>query len=937
MKPCRNPVSRGVARPSVAMAGIAAAMLLSMSLQAEDKYWTGATSAEWRPSASIYNWTNSAGTACGFVNGDSVHFDGVPERRMIELPDRVAPSNIVFDIENDMFITNYVGMYITKAIRFEKRGSGKLSFLSFNNDKNTGRPSTSYFNDSTNEVHVYGGILETHGANGQKQLGDASKGYKVFVHSGGTLNVVERNALGDANTRSEFTIYTNGVLSFAHTTDFNINFIGNLHLNGGTLVQPARAHSSGFLMVKDVFSFAGPEPYVFTTNQTGLASTNNRDYQYRLRLGTNTEFRVANITGDDAADVTFENPIVETISSGGCGFRKTGPGKMVLSTLKSFIDEPKDSEVRWPRGAITVEEGELELAAPLQIAPFGIMDEVPGPITVESNATLTVTGKMFIDIDATDLRADAVPRPLKVKEGGRIVFKNQAEAKHYAFGDIDVPDFSTLDFSGLSGTGSYGVLSLLGKVTMRGTNVWKLSQNTFPVAMANGDSNNWTRILLGNNNNPTEFCVHDITGDDGIDFLAGCMLFNQRDMVHTLWIPGGFVKTGAGTMVLENRNNMFEGNIEVKEGTLVLGYPDGHNVQVTPDKTYMGRLDADGRTITVSGTGTLLAPNRNTFFHPLWAAITNSPEFSEAKGKMWSYSHLIAKDGGHIRFTQHQFLDKIEFSGGSLSGHGNNGGYGIFTVYRLFKVSGTSPFFDGGDVVESDDNGNGHPDTNAILVNGEPQTEFNIADVTGDERDDATFYRPLAICYLYKNGILKDTCGYWPFGFRKTGVGTMRLAARRTPKGRTATASGDSVWPLNGTISVEAGELKVDCDQSSLTGLVVSAGAYLSGTGTVNNVTLEDGAGLRVAAEGIVPLKVNGTFTFGATGRIELANPNSIERRNVKVTLATFNGPVVGAANLANWTVSFNGTDYPADTWRCEVYGNKLIVGFQHGLMLKLR
>ncbi len=927
MNPCRNPVSKGVARSLAATACIAAAMLLAMPLQAEDKYWTGAIDANWFR-YSTKNWTNSVGTAVNFNQGDSVYFDGVSTRRDVEIGEDVQPSNIVFDIENDMSVTNRGGQ-ITSAVRFEKRGSGTLTLLA----KYSGQ-----INTSTNEVHVYGGTLKTvGGANAHGMLGYPTLGFKVFIHDGGTLNVRDRNTIGDGNSKTEFTVYTNGVFSFETDPDpdiININMFGSLHLNGGTLILPQKSHSSGTLRVKDVFSFNGPTPYLFSTNQTGFYSGSHR---HCFQIYTNTEIRVADITGDDGADVTFENHLVERKGTGyRCGFRKTGPGKLVLAADKSRMPA-NDSEVMWPTGPITVEEGVLDYAAPQQ---FAIADS--DAITVKSNSTLVVTGKMFADLDNNGLSTNIFPRPLIVEEGGTVLFRDLAAARHHAFGDLSITDFSKFDVTGLAGDVSCGVLSLLGKVTLGGTNAWNLSCDTFPAAMANSGynytSNDWTKILMRRAETPTEFCVPDVTGDTNIDFIVGCVLSNQRDMKGRYWAPSRFIKTGAGTMLLANSYNDFKGGLEVKEGMVILGLPTGHNADTSgnPAHSYMGDLSADtGYPIVVSGTGTLWVPNRNMFSIVGRTAITNNP----ATSAKWQYSHLIIRDGGHLRITQHEYFDRLEFSnGGRLSGYGQNTGWGIFSIVREIKVSGNAPFSDGGDADEPANKLN-WMETNAILVNGYPETVFDVADTTGDSRDDATFYRPLAITYAYKAARIANppTCGEWKFGFRKTGTGTMRLVARQTPQGRTATSSGNNVWPLNGTITVAEGELKVDCDHSALENVAVSAGAYVSGTGKVNSVTLADGAGLRAVANAAVPLTVNGTFTFGATGRIELSNPGSIDRRDVKVVLAKFNGPVAGAENLANWTVSFNGTDYPADTWRCEVCGDKLIVGFQRGLMLKLR
>ena len=94
--------------------------------------------------------------------------------------------------------------------------------------------------------------------------------------------------------------------------------------------------------------------------------------------------------------------------------------------------------------------------------------------------------------------------------------------------------------------------------------------------------------------------------------------------------------------------------------------------------------------------------------------------------------------------------------------------------------------------------------------------------------------------------------------------------------------------------------------------LTVAAGGFLGGTGMVNRVTLEPGAGLAALAGQTEPLHVRKALALPATGVVEISNPDGLDRNSLRtisvLTAATDgDGLLTGTENLANWTVSFNG------------------------------
>ena len=912
---------------------------------AETLIWTGSDDAsngnKWF-SYSTKNWKNESGAQVQWADGNDARFDDASTHRDVVIGSNVGPKTTTFDVNTDMTLTSSGGSITYQNTLLAKYGLGTVWF------KNSA-------NVSQNRVEVWGGTLRASSPNSTRSLGNGDSGnsYDIVVHDGGKVWVDERNALGPSAVTSvngvHVTVYTNGIFSLHNgiQNNQNIQNIATLDLLGGTLELPdgyqgedwtnpwldgkgnrIGNHSSGFLRVWDRVTFGlnpSKTPYVLDMIGEGAVPM----AQNRWQVGTNTEFRVEDITGDDAADVTFNNPLIAIKTwddAVPCGFRKTGAGKMVLNHAPI-----QDTEVERPTGAIRVEEGTLEYASPLSFASF-----VEAPIYVGTNATLIVTNKFLVDADTTDknafgvLKAGNVPRPVIV-DHGTLTLAGTASA--HVFGDLTL-DGAALDFSGVTGHANGFALGFYGKVSLLGTGtlVWD-DATLFPGVSSTGCRYAMLGMTTDEGVNTTVFDVPDRTGDDEVDFRLLAKLRDQRDRVITTWYKSGFQKTGAGLMTIEVSGHQFTGDVEVREGTLAAGPLTTYSAN---GATFLGYFREEGRKVVASGTGTIWVPCRNSMLADYAVQpITNAP--TNAK---YPYTDFRADGGGAIKITEHQHFHKLTFSnGGKLVGYGGNGGHGIFTLFNKFTVSGNvasaaEAFSDGGDdpVVTAKNS-----DVTAILLNGEPEVEFEIADTTGDAAPDATFYRALAIGYVYKSAVTANppTCGEHKFGFRKTGAGTMRLATIQKPYGPTQTSTGSNVWPLNGTLTVAAGELKVDCDQGDSELVDVAAGAYLSGTGTVNNVVLAAGAGLKVPAQQEKPLTVKGEFTLGANPVVDINLPAGATVEDVKAKILTVEGIITGAENLKNATVRVNGE--PTDNIRLAFSGNTLKCGFAKGFMLMVR
>ena len=397
-----------------------------------------------------------------------------------------------------------------------------------------------------------------------------------------------------------------------------------------------------------------------------------------------------------------------------------------------------------------------------------------------------------------------------------------------------------------------------------------------------------------------------------VDCTNGFRLVDAyTNTVSTAYVPSGLVKTGSGTMMLTNKLNSFTGNVEVRDGTLQAGFDLDINLNREAGETwYLGNMTTTAcqREIRVSTNGTLFIPNRNIFGGISSSTITNDQS---------RYNFTVVLDGGTLKFAESQGvpLPRVTFrNGGRIAEYNGMSGAGALQVMDTFRVDGEEPFvwpwIVGGNVAKK-----------GLLVNGYPETKFDIADVTGDGEVDADIGRPLL---RWDREALKA----FRISFRKTGAGTLRLS-------QPSFAASNQDYLINGEAKVEEGTLQVDGDLACASGIVVRAGAYVSGTGKVANVVLNESAGLRGRVAQTVGLDVTNVVTLAANGKIRLDGLGARHEREIDVPLMTAAKGIAGAANLASYAIEVDGR--PARFMCAYVSGNTVRVRGIRGTMVILR
>ena len=408
-----------------------------------------------------------------------------------------------------------------------------------------------------------------------------------------------------------------------------------------------------------------------------------------------------------------------------------------------------------------------------------------------------------------------------------------------------------------------GIMRLGGKLTLKGETPYVFDS---PVGATYG--------YINLNASPlTEINVADITGDPAPD-ASFLLPFKDFASSNSPTYAAGFVKTGAGTLYLTNATSTFSGDIEVREGALVADMAGGGALgNVSPD-----------RRILVSTNCTLQLRQRNTMGG---AAATNSLRAEVI------VDHGVLQLGGVGVVKGVNTVGSLTLRDGTLN-YTNmyNESYGFLKVARVFRLQGTAPYIFEGSTLSGC----------FMLLNAYPLTTFEVDDITADAEPDTTFHFP------FKNHPSSTAA----CGLIKSGSGTMRVTAASTYIGATL---------------ISNGVLRVDGSLAASSGVTVSDGGWLGGTGTVSSVVLEAGAGFVVNDAQPNTLKMTGTLTVQGGGKVRILNPENLPGSKIHSVFATVAGGVSASDNLRAWTVEVDGVA-PSVNYRVRVFGTQLVAGY---------
>ena len=446
-----------------------------------------------------------------------------------------------------------------------------------------------------------------------------------------------------------------------------------------------------------------------------------------LNANPYTEFRVADITQNADADVTFRFPFKHVSSLSAGGMIKTGPGAMVLANAGStFV------------GNIEVREGSL-VASALKSDTNNAQTvlgntRLSRSIYVGTNATLTFAERNTLGTAEGDTPAVAI-----IVDHGTLAISNSG---HTTFGAL------TLDSAAFTYKGGFdatrGVVRLGGRLVLKGSTPYTFG---LPTEGSYG--------FINLNASPlTEINVADITGDSAVD-ASFVIPFRDFASSNAPTYAAGFVKTGLGTLYLTNAvNNVstFSGDIEVREGVLVADTVGG---------STLGNANVDRR-ILVSTNCTLQLRQRNT---QGGASATNGLRAEIVV----DHGTLLLGDVDVVKGVN--TVGSLTLIDGTLN-YTNmlNDAYGFLKVSRVFRLQGSVPYaFDA--AAQSGC---------YMILNAYPFTTFEVDDITRNDKPDATFGFP------FKNFPSSAAA----CGMIKCGEGTMRLTAVSSYIGATLISNG---------------------------------------------------------------------------------------------------------------------------------------------------
>lgn len=539
-------------------------LFVSANLLAADLEFVGTESATWDHTTA--NWTNATGAAVAFSDGDNVTIGRAFTGSSLTLGDWLKPSDVVFDNAQDITLGKTGnGAFAGTTKSLTKRGSGTLRLKSM-------------WNYNACDWHVYGGTLaaadEWVGDN--NTFGDTSQNVTIHVHDGATLEEPSNKTLGyDGDTAEaenhavNVTVYAGGLFRPGRTGQYEYPFatVKDLAFDGGAFDFTKQGYwGKGLLKVTRKLAFDGSTPYVLN-RPSGNAG------KIAFAASRATEICVADITGDESADLTISTENIGRITeSAVVGLTKTGAGTL-LWNAKIHNSYDRGDWAGWLglNGPITVTAGKLilanaanEMAGRLEVSggelwlgadqgrewfvPTNTCFTYAGNLQVEGREIVASgTGKLILSklcmFGADPPAEGATPGPVTLVacENGEIHIDTPSSTGDYN-GYVVIPNLRLEGAGRLvvhsGGYWSKGAVSVLGTFAFAGST---------PVTVAANQKK--CDMMTLNGNSGTTFNVADITGDGAADAIVRLPMGRTGEQKNAGTVVG-FHKTGAGTLCL---------------------------------------------------------------------------------------------------------------------------------------------------------------------------------------------------------------------------------------------------------------------------------------------------------------------------------------------------------------------------------------------------
>lgn len=579
----------------------------------------------------------------------------------------------------------------------------------------------------------------------------------------GTLDLTGGGGIS-GTLRGAMTIGANGTLrlSTGDATGYGTGAdrIGSIAINGGTLNVNTTANQTfsnmAITMTGGLISGISGSSFDFfngSTSLTTLASANTSTVSMNGRLRqADTTFTVAD--GAAAIDLLWSGQLNQ--DGGTRNFTKAGAGRMDLTNAGSWAGTTSVT------GGLFRTTNTLRNTSGITVGA-GATFETAGTNVFTSGHGNAVGATRLVTLNGgTWLMSGGESRIGSITLNGGTLTSNVDSAWGMLLGNLSDGSAATITVNGTSASTMNGT----GGIRMQGV------QN---------------------------FNVADVTSSSATDLTVGMIL---RAPGNVGGAASGINKTGAGTMLLNNLANDFNGALNVSAGTVVTGTSQGGGTT-----GYLGSV-IGGRTVTVEAGATLDFRANNIF---------------GGSGKTAANIPNIVLNGGTLTSTRFNIVGNVTMNGGTLTQSATDTG-----SYQGYQFLGTVTT--GGSSASTISTGNGK----ANHLRGGATTVFAVADATASSATDLTVSAPLT-----------DGSGdYAGTGsLEKTGAGTMTLAGTNTYTGTTTVTAGTLALGATGSIETSSQinlAAATTLDVSAVSGgWTLGAAQTLTGTGTVlGNVSI---------------------------------------------------------------------------------------------------
>lgn len=420
-----------------------------------------------------------------------------------------------------------------------------------------------------------------------------------------------------------------------------------------------------------------------------------------------------------------------------------------------------------------------------------------GPGTFNLSAINSYTGSTTIDSGVLDLGTNG-----KLYNSG---YNNIDIVTVRAGATLRMADLGYDKPSSLGQLSNYRQRRVLDGGTMEITGASQSTGQNFTVTSAGGSlrytPGGQTLTHTGNTNS-------DIQLDGPLTFDA----IGNITMSELMAGVGGILKTGGGTLLLNNEANPFSGNVSIGEGPVQTG-----TNQAGGTNGYLGAVNGS-RSITIQPGASLVLQGNNNF---------------GGAGKTAAGIPTVTINGGTLNALRFNILGNLFLNGAMLTQSSADSG-----VYQGWQFIG--PVTVGGSTVTTIDSGNGK--ANHLL--GTSTTVFSVANATNSDAAD-----------LIVTTALRDGSDDYPGvgSLQKSGLGTMRLAGGNSYTGSTSVTEGT----LEITGSTAAGAT------------TIAPAATLAGTGILTGPVTVAG-NLEPGINGVGTLTINNSLTLAGSTNMEL-------------------------------------------------------------------